>query len=136
MAGMYPSLPQYMEGWVTESQVALEEGLSNNNTKLEQKHMLMDILEGLPSRPDEWPNLFAKGYNQYAYSAKELKETRGTHRQGAIYQAQAEIHQGSEFASLTKQVGNQVAIKGNKFTQAFASTRDNQVVVLGGEAVG
>ena len=43
---------------------AWEECLQNDTSNPEQKHMLMDILEGLPSRPHEWPNLAAKGYNQ------------------------------------------------------------------------
>ena len=51
--------------------------------------MLMDVSEGLPCRPHEWLNLAVKGYNQYAYSAKKLKETKGTHRNDIIYQAQA-----------------------------------------------
>ena len=71
-------------GWVTEAQVALEEGLSNYTTHLEQNHMLMDMLEGLHSRPHEWPHLVAKGYNKYAYVSKKLKGTKGTQRNGII----------------------------------------------------
>ncbi len=55
-----------VEESVTEAQVALEEGLNNYTTSPAHKHMLMDILEGLPSRPHECPILAAKGYKQYA----------------------------------------------------------------------
>ena len=67
----------------------------------------------MPSRPHEWPNLAATGYKQYAYSAKQLKERKAAHRQGIIYQAHADIHQGNEFASLAHQFGNKADIKGN-----------------------
>ena len=68
-----------------------DEGLQNYTINLEHKHMLMDILEGLPPRPLEWPNLVAKGYNQCEYSAKKLNETKDTHRNGTVYQAQADM---------------------------------------------
>jgi hypothetical protein len=55
------------------------------------------MLEGLPSKPHEWPNFAAKGYKQYEYSAKKLNDRKATHRQGIIYQAQAMIHQSNEF---------------------------------------
>ena len=86
---------------MTDTQVALEEGFQRYTSNPEHNHMLMDMLEGLPSRPLEWPNLAAKGYQEYEYSGKKLRETPGTHRNGIIHQAQAEIHQGDEFASLT-----------------------------------
>ena len=35
-----------VEGWVTEAQVAVEEGLQNDTSNPEQKQMLMDILDG------------------------------------------------------------------------------------------
>ena len=40
-----------VEGWVKEAQVALEEGLQNYTSNLEHNQLLMDILEGLHSRP-------------------------------------------------------------------------------------
>ena len=81
--------------------------------------MLMDMLEGLPSRPHEWPNLVAKGYNQYEHSAKTLNETKDTHRNGIIYQAHADIDLGNEF----------VSVKSNTVHKAFGCAIDNQGVV-------
>ena len=36
-----------VEGWVTEAQAAVEEGLQNYTSSLEQKQVPMDIVEGL-----------------------------------------------------------------------------------------
>ena len=73
-------------------QVSLAQYLQNYKNP---EQMLMDILEGLPSKPHEWPNLAAKGYTHYAYSAKNLKDTEDTHRHGIIYQAQADIEKSN-----------------------------------------
>ena len=91
----------------------------------EQEQMLMDILEGFPPRPHEWTYLVAKGYTHYSYSAKQLKERKAAHRQGVIYQAQADIHQ-SEFASLNQQLGNQLDMRGNKLPKPLPAQEKNK----------
>jgi len=118
-----------VEGWVTESQVALEEGLQNYTSNPEKQQMLMDILEGLPSKPHEWPNLAATCYKQYAYSAKQLKEATDIHNNGITYQALAEVDKGNAFASLAAQLGNQVSMKSKPMHNKAGKTRENQVIV-------
>ena len=65
--------------------------------------------------------MVAKGYNQYAYSAKQLKDTTDTHRNGIIYQAQAEIDKCNVVASLPEQLGNQVSMKSKPVQQRLAA---------------
>ena len=91
--------------------------------------MLMEIWEVAPSKPRERPNLAAKGYHKYAYTAEKLKEKKKTHKQGIIDQAQEDMHHGNDFVSLAQQLGNQVAIKGKTSPKPFASTREYQGVV-------
>ena len=82
----------------------------------------------MPTKPHEWPNLAAKGYKQYEYSSKKLNGTKGTHKNGIIYQAQADIDKGNGFASLTEKLGNQVSMKINKVQNQFAAP-ENKVLV-------
>ena len=86
----------------------------------------MDMLDGLPSRPHEWLNMVAQGYNQYEYSAKKLKETKDTHRNGIIYQAQAETDKCNDFASLAEQLGNQVSMNINTLQNQLAAPEKNK----------
>ena len=79
---------------MTETQAVLEEGLVLDTANPDQKHMLMDMLEGLPSRPHEWPNLAAKGYKQYKHIGKKLQATTDIHSK-AITQQQTTHLPGS-----------------------------------------
>jgi len=54
--------------WLTEDQIAKEEGLTNYLDNAIQQQKLKDILEGLPSRPHERNDLAAKQYKQYDYN--------------------------------------------------------------------
>jgi hypothetical protein len=56
--------------WLTEDQIAKEEGLTNYLDNAIQQQKLKDILEGLPSRPHERNDLAAKQYKQYDYNQK------------------------------------------------------------------
>ena len=99
----------------------MEKGLRNYASNPAQKHMLMDMLEGLRSTPHAWPNLAAKGYNQYEYNAKKLNERNETNKQCIIYKAQSDNHQGNEFASLTEQLGNHLSLNRNIAQQHLAA---------------
>ena len=70
----------WVQGWLTDAQVAHQEALFNYTTCDDQKQKLEDILDGLPSRPHERPDLAAKGYKQYDYSQKMLNKHQKAHK--------------------------------------------------------
>ena len=55
----------WVQGWLSDAQVAHQEALNNFTTCADQKKKLDDILEGLPWRPHERTDLAAKGYKQW-----------------------------------------------------------------------
>ena len=63
---------QWVKGWITEAQVAKEEGLFNYSTCQEQKILLQMILADIPCKPHDKPQLAAAGIKLYDYSAKQL----------------------------------------------------------------
>ena len=63
-------------GWLTDFQIAKEEGIQNFKEDGLQKQVLEAILADLPSRPHEKPSLAAMGIKQYDYSAKKLMEIK------------------------------------------------------------
>ena len=63
---------QWVKGWITEAQVAKEEGLFNYSTCQEQKILLQMILDDIPCKPHDKPQLAAAGIKLYDYSAKQL----------------------------------------------------------------
>ena len=63
----------------------------------------VDILEGLPSRPDETSYVAAKRHNQYAYYTKALTPFTGERTGKMEYMVEAKVDTGNEFDTL---VGN------------------------------
>ena len=63
---------QWVKRWITEAQVAKDEGLFNYSTCPEQKTLLQMILDDLPCKPHDKPQLAAAGIKLYDYSAKQL----------------------------------------------------------------
>ncbi|MFM7983483.1 MAG: hypothetical protein ACKPKO_29575, partial [Candidatus Fonsibacter sp.] len=56
--------------WLSDDQIAKEEGLTNYLDNAIQQQKLKDIFEGLPSRPYERNDLTAKQYKKYDYNQK------------------------------------------------------------------
>ena len=53
--------------------------------------MLVDILDGLPSRPHETSHVAAKGHKQYEYSTKALTQITREHTGNIEYMAEAKV---------------------------------------------
>jgi hypothetical protein len=87
----------WVQGWLTEAQVAHQEALLNYTTCDDQKQKLEDILDGLPSRPHERPDLAAKGYKQYDYSQKMLNTHQKAHKEKMEIQATAQVEDSKQF---------------------------------------
>ena len=87
-------------GWLSEAQVAQELGLVNYTTCTIQAQQLKDILEGMPCMPHERPDLAAKGYKLYQYTAKKLTEHSQRTLDTLRTEAVAKIDSGKEHDAL------------------------------------
>ena len=88
--------------------------------------MLMDIMEGLPVKPHEWPNVASKGYNQYKDSATQNKSTKDAHKHIISHQADAYIDKSRcLIADSWTEHHNQ------KHTKAIGNIKETKVIVLG-----
>ena len=86
-----------LKGWLTEAQVvARKKNLHQWPYGGSQKQMLVDILDGLPSRPHETSLLAAKGHKQYEYSAKALAQINRERAGNIEYMAEANVESGRE----------------------------------------
>ena len=107
----------WINGWLTDAQVAKEEGLYNYTTCDSQKEILKAILDDLPSRPHERSNLAAMGVKQYDYSAKKL--TNFKQSQVDMVQTEAKVECKPEdhdkFVAMVQNVENAI---GSQATQA------------------
>lgn len=92
-------------GWLTDFQIAKEEGLQNFNDDGHQKQILEAILADLPSRPHEKPNLAAMGVKQYDYSAKRMMELKQRQIDSMECEAKAEM-QAADFDQAMGMIQN------------------------------
>jgi hypothetical protein len=90
----------WLQGWLTEAQVAHQEALFNYTTCDDQKQKLEDILDGIPSRPHERSDLAAKGYKQYDYSKKMLNKHQKAHKEKMEIQAAAQVEDAKQFEAF------------------------------------
>jgi hypothetical protein len=90
----------WVQGWLTDAQVAHQEALLNYTTCEDQKQKLEDILDGLPSRPHERPDLAAKGYKQYDYSQKMLNKHQKAHKEKMEIQATAQVDDSKQLEAF------------------------------------
>lgn len=81
----------FVEGWLTEEQIAFELKLLNWETNESQGKKLQDFLEGLPSRPHMTPSLAAKGWKEYHYSARILDTLQQRKTDSMTIKAEGEI---------------------------------------------
>ena len=89
-----------VSGWLSEAQVAQEVGLINFTTCTIQASQLKDVLEGLPCMPHERPDLAAKGYKLYHYSAKRLNEQSHKTKDTMRTECTAKVDSGQEHDAL------------------------------------
>ena len=90
----------WVQGWLSDAQVAHQEALNNFTTCADQKKKLDDILEGLPWRPHERTDLAAKGYKQWDYSKKLLNQHQKAHKEKMEMQATAQVDDAKQFDSF------------------------------------
>ena len=64
----------WVTGWLTEAQVAQQEGLVSWSTCPKQAKLLETFLEGLPSKPHDRGDLAAQGVKLYEYRKQNLDE--------------------------------------------------------------
>jgi hypothetical protein len=96
-------------GWLSEAQVAQELGLINYTTCTIQGEQLKDILEGMPSMPHERPDLAAKGYKLYQYTAKKLSKQTQKTTDSMKTECVAKIESASDHDSLVDMLQNTAA---------------------------
>ena len=96
-----------VNGWLTEAQVAQELGLINFTTCPVQGAQLKDVLEGLPSQPHERPDLAAKGYKLYMYSAKRLNQQSHKTKDSMRTECQAKVETAQEHDALAEMIQGQ-----------------------------
>jgi hypothetical protein len=89
--------------WLTEDQVAKEEGLLNYLDNPVQAQRLKDILEGLPSRPHERNDLAAKKWKQYDCSQK-MSLMEQYQRSSMRLNGEAEITDHKDFDQMANQL--------------------------------
>jgi len=94
-----------MEGWITDAQVAIHEGLPNWSSDDSQGHRLQDILEGLDSKPDPRPHMAAKGYKVYYYSKKELDSHVQERKESMTAKATADVEDQATFDTMISSIG-------------------------------
>jgi hypothetical protein len=68
----------WVTGWLTEAQVAQQEGLVSWSTCPKQAKLLETFLEGLPSKPHDRGDLAAQGVKLYEYRKQNLDELKKT----------------------------------------------------------
>jgi len=91
--------------WLTEDQVAKEEGLHNYLENTVQQQKLKDILEGLPCRPHERPDLAAKAWKQYDYSQKMVQMDQFSKTSMSL-KGEAEVQDHRDFDQMAQQLGD------------------------------
>lgn len=94
-------------GWLSEAQVAHELGLLNFTTCTIQASQLKDVLEGMPSMPHERPDLAAKGYKLYHYSATKLDEQSHKTKDTMRTECTAKVESGTEHDGLVDMLQGQ-----------------------------
>ena len=91
--------------WLTEDQVTKEEGLHNYLENPVQQQKLKDILEGLPCRPHERPDLAAKTWKQYDYSQKMVQMDQFSKTSMSL-RGEAEVQDHRDFDQMAQQLGD------------------------------
>jgi hypothetical protein len=114
-------------GWLSEAQVAQELGLINYTTCTIQAQQLQDILEGMPSMPHERPDLAAKGYKLYQYTAKRLTEHSQKTLESLRTECVAKIESGKDHDALVDMLQNTAAGQGG--FQAAHTTYTKYILV-------
>jgi len=96
---------QWAKGWITEGQVAKEEGLFNYTTCPEQKALLQMILDDLPCKPHDKPQLAAAGIKLYDYSVKQLSLYKQSQKDKFKTEATVEV-QAADHDNIVSMVQN------------------------------
>jgi len=98
-----------MQFWLTEDQVAKEEGLHNYLDNPVQQQKLKDILEGLPCRPHERSDLAAKMWKQYDYSQKMVQMDQYSKTSMSL-RGEAEVQDHRDFDQMAQQLGDAIGL--------------------------
>ena len=75
---------------------------TNGHMVIHRFIFLVDILDGLPSRPHYTLYLVAKGHNQYEHSTKALTHITRDHTGKMKLMTEAKVDNGMEFDTLTE----------------------------------
>ena len=104
---------QWVKGWITEAQVAKEEGLFNYSTCQDQKILLQMILDDLPCKPHDKPQLVVAGVRLYDYSAKPLSLFTQSQKDKIQTEATVEVQAGDhdKIMSMVQNMDNTKASK-------------------------
>jgi hypothetical protein len=110
-----------MQFWLTEDQVAKEEGLHNYLDNPVQQQKLKDILEGLPCRPHERSDLAAKLWKQYDYSQKMVQMDQ-YNKTSMSLRGEAEVQDHRDFDQMAQQLCDAIGLSSpvRQATQAQA----------------
>ena len=96
----------FVRGWLTEAQVARELGLINYNFCDSQLEQLRDVLEGLPQKPHDRPDLAAKGYKLYEYSEQRMTEHGHNTTDSIATECMAKVQSPQEHDELLDMIQN------------------------------
>ena len=102
---------QWVKGWLTEGRVAKEEGLFNYSTCTKQQDLLQMILDDLPWKPHDKPQLVVAGVRLYDFSAKQLslftQPQKHKNQTEATVEVQADDH--DKIVSMVQNMDNTMA---------------------------
>ena len=101
-----------LKTWLTEAQVVAQESLHQWSYCDSQKHMLADILDGLPGMPHDTSYLAAKGHKQYEYSTKALTQITRERTVNIEYMAEAKVDSGRELDTLIENLDSNMHCTG------------------------
>ena len=83
------------EGWLTQDQIAIHEGLSHYMDQPHQKQLLDEVLEGLAQRPHYQVWRAAKGHKQFFYHKEDLNKNKVCQTSSMLATASSKVEKDS-----------------------------------------